>query len=242
MSTSSESLEEVRLARLQSSGGHFDAELILPSDPAGIIVLAHGSGSSRLSPRNRFVARILRSRRFGTLLIDLETNDEGNIYGDSLANIGEMACRVNDAALWLAAQPELAGLRIGYLGAGTGAAACLTAASSRPDLAGAIVCRGGRLELAHSVLEKVEVPTLLIVGARDVDVIHQHRASIDLLPGKKHLEVIPGAEHLFKEPGTLAAAAFHATNWFATHLVQGEPLDGSEVRNHADRAVVQMDG
>ena len=198
------------------------ADLILPRKPLGVVLIIHGSGSSRLSPRNRLVARTLRERGLGTLLLDTETQEERDHSIESREasiTVREMAERIQLATEWLSKDKHAAGLPIGYLGAGSGAAAAFVAAAKRQDLVKAVVSRGGRLEMAFGSLSRIHVPALLIVGARDTGVVHFNRDALDELGSSvKGLEIIPGARHLFEEPGTLAAVAMHASNWFSRYL------------------------
>jgi len=186
----------------------------VPSEASGLVVFAHGSGSSRLSPRNNRVAAALRDGGLATLLLDLltpaEENDRANVF-----DIPRLASRLSYATDWAIAAPETAHLPIGYFGASTGAAAALVAAGVRVK---AIVSRGGRPDLAGDVLPQVVAPTLLIVGSLDHHVIELNRVAYERLGGSKELVIIEGAGHLFEEPGTLAQVERHATRWFRYHL------------------------
>ncbi len=189
----------------------------LPRGASGIVVFAHGSGSSRHSPRNRYVAEVLNGAGLGTLLFDLltseEEHDRANVFDISL-----LAKRLADATRWLHAQPGLAHLRVGYFGASTGAAAALRAATE-PDIdIAAVVSRGGRPDLAAPHLGAVTAPTLLVVGGRDALVLDLNREAQAQLHCESRLAVVPGATHLFEEPGTLQAAAELARDWFTSHL------------------------
>ena len=194
-------------------------ELALPARPLGVVVFAHGSGSSRLSPRNRFVADALHSHRLGTLLFDLlgeaEAADPRNVFDVAL-----LGSRVRSALDWLDQRKLLAGLQVGVFGASTGAAAALHAAAEHPRRIGAVVSRGGRPDLAGARLGEVDAPTLLVVGSLDKEVLNLNRAALRSMHCCKRLEVVPGASHLFEEPGTLDAAAHLAGAWFETHLKQ----------------------
>lgn len=207
--------EEVRVAVGPISvAGH----LTLPERPIGIVVFAHGSGSSRHSPRNRYVAEVLNRAGIGTLLFDLltpsEERDRANVF-----DIGLLAGRLVDVTRWLSDQPDTAALPVGYFGASTGAGAALVAAADpRVDVA-AVVSRGGRPDLAGEHLSRVHSPTLLIVGGRDDVVLKLNRQAQAAIPGQCELAVVPGATHLFEEPGTLEQVAALARNWFADHLV-----------------------
>lgn len=209
-----------------------EADLILPKKPKGVVLLIHGNGSNRLSPRNQFVAQMLRDGELATLLLDLEMPDERKRREESnLPSLAleEMARRIIAATEWLQAHKNTAGLPVGYLGSGTGAAAALMAAAQRPAMVRGIVTRGGRLELVRSILHQVHAPALLIVGSRDIPVVHHNREALESLAStEKRLEIVPGARHLFEEPGTLAAAALHAKNWLTRHLPK--EATGSSVR------------
>jgi dienelactone hydrolase len=194
-------------------------DLTIPPDAKGIVLFAHGSGSSRLSPRNRYVAQVLQRAGLATLLIDLLTPDEecqDQITAHLRFDIGLLAERLLGATSWLQSEPATRNLRIGYFGASTGAA--LVAAASRKNLIGAVVSRGGRPDLAGDALARVEAPVLLIVGANDGTVIELNQGALEQLPGEKKLEIIPGASHLFEEPGTLEQVADLASKWLSSHL------------------------
>lgn len=198
-----------------------EGDLALPPDASGVVLFAHGSGSSRHSPRNRMVADYLRSRRLGTLLVDLLTADEERIDERTHQlrfDVEMLAERLADAAQWLADTPETRDLPVGYFGASTGAAAALLAAADKPDRAGAIVSRGGRPDLAGSALGRVRAPTLLIVGGEDHVVIELNRQAYRQLRCEKRTEIIPGATHLFEEPGALEQVATLAGDWFTKWL------------------------
>jgi len=194
-----------------------EGSLALPIQTQGLVVFAHGSGSSRFSPRNNFVARVLREANFGTLLIDLLTEEEDAIY-QTRFNIDLLTERLLLATRWLQEQTRTKDLVIGYFGASTGAAAALKAAAAKGSKIGAVVSRGGRPDLAKDVLMLVQSPTLLIVGGNDDIVIELNREAYARLKGKKQLVIIPGATHLFEEPGTLEEVARLATNWFKQYL------------------------
>jgi dienelactone hydrolase len=198
-----------------------DGDLAKPRGMGGLVVFAHGSGSSRRSPRNRAVAAGLRDCGLGTLLMDLLTPDEEAVdarTGQLRFDIGLLAGRLEAAAAWLADRPETGGLEIGYFGASTGAAAALVAAARRPSRVGAIVSRGGRPDLAGDHLRRVQAPTLLIVGGRDQAVLDLNRAAARQLRSPWRLEIVPGATHLFEEPGALEQVTRLATNWLHAHL------------------------
>ena len=191
--------------------------LTLPENAIGLVLFAHGSGSSRFSSRNRFVAGILQKAQIGTLLFDLLTVKEDQIY-ENRFNITLITERLAKATEWLAGQDAARGLALGYFGASTGAAAALRAAAVLGSRIKAVVSRGGRPDLAMEVLPQVGAPTLLIVGAFDEVVLDLNRQAYERLKTTKGLEIIPGATHLFEEPGTLELAAKAATAWFKKHL------------------------
>jgi dienelactone hydrolase len=212
---------EERLVRVQTGIVTLAGNLVMPEGASGVVLFAHGSGSSRLSPRNRAVARELSGRGLATLLIDLLTSDEErlDIHTAQLRfDISLLAGRLAGAKEWLLEQPETRDLAIGYFGASTGAAAALVAAALRPESIGAIVSRGGRPDLAGDLLPRVQAPTLLIVGGNDLPVIQMNRQAFAQLTCKKRLEIVPGATHLFEEPGTLETVARLAGDWFLQHL------------------------
>lgn len=196
-------------------------ELILPEEARGVVFFAHGSGSSRFSPRNRFVAAELQAGGMGTLLMDLLTRDE-EVEDDMTAqlrfDIALLARRLEAATDWLAAEPQTSTLPIGYFGASTGGGAALVAAAARPDLVAAVVSRGGRPDLAAHALPAVRSPTLLIVGGNDGPVIEMNRWALARLRCEKQLNVVPGATHLFEEPGALEEVARLAREWFTQHF------------------------
>jgi len=198
-----------------------EGSLSLPEHPRGVVLFAHGSGSSRHSPRNQFVAQLLHEAGFATLLIDLLTmqeEEQDRYTGRFRFDIELLSRRVVGATDWLTANPTTAHLKIGYFGASTGAAAALVAAAARPTAVGAVVSRGGRPDLAGSHLTAVQAPTLLIVGSKDTQVIELNRMALSLLRSEKHIEIIPGASHLFEEPGTLERVAQLASQWFTRYL------------------------
>jgi dienelactone hydrolase len=191
-----------------------------PREPHGIILFAHGSGSSRLSPRNTYVANVLCDAGFATLLFDLLTADEEEIdaiTAELRFDIPLLTTRLVAATRWLLEQPRLGQLAIGYFGASTGAAAALAAAARVPEVA-AVVSRGGRPDLAGAVLPKVHAATLLIVGGNDRQVIALNESALAQMRCEAHLEIVPGATHLFAEPGALEQVASLAAKWFERHL------------------------
>jgi putative phosphoribosyl transferase len=202
-------------------GVKLDGTLSLPDSWQGIVLFAHGSGSSRHSPRNIFVARALAAAGFGTLLFDLLTPGEDRDYS-SRFDIGLLGERLIGATRWLRADPAWAASPLGYFGASTGAAAALVAAAELPTDIGAVVSRGGRPDLAGApALARVEAPTLLIVGGDDSAVIGLNQQAFAHIRCVKELQIVPGATHLFEEPGTLESVAALAAGWFARYLVPG---------------------
>lgn len=195
-------------------------DLAVPDGAKALIVFAHGSGSSRLSERNRSVASALRtSGSFGTLLFDLLTPEEDANY-DNRFDITLLAGRLAAATTAVLSRPDCAGMSAGYFGASTGAAAAIVAAAHAPGSVGAVVSRGGRPDLAGSALTALFAPTLLIVGGRDTQVIALNERALDAIPAAdKRLDIVPGATHLFEEPGTLERVAELALDWFTRHLL-----------------------
>jgi putative phosphoribosyl transferase len=193
------------------------ADLVLPEAAGGLVIFAHGSGSSRHSPRNRLVARVLNELRFGALLLDLLTVEE-ELDRANVFDIGLLAERLVAVTLWAQREPRLGGHRVGYFGASTGAAAALAAAAELGDEVGAVVSRGGRPDLAAARLRDVRAPVLLIVGGHDEIVLELNRDARRLLPGPSELAVVPGATHLFEEPGALEEVSRLAGEWFERHL------------------------
>lgn len=194
-----------------------EGSLAIPGQSKGLVVFAHGSGSSRFSPRNNYVAKILRQAGIGTLLMDLLTEQEDSAY-ETRFNIDLLTERLLLATRWVQEQPRTKDLQIGYFGASTGAAAALKAAAIEGSKIGAVVSRGGRPDLAGEALTRVQSPTLLIVGGGDTVVLQLNRAALAKLKGKKELVIIPGATHLFEEPGALEEVARLATEWFKQYL------------------------
>jgi putative phosphoribosyl transferase len=194
-----------------------EGNLGLPEQVKGIVIFAHGSGSSRLSLRNTYVAKVLQQAGIGTLLFDLLTFEEDRIY-EKRFDINLLAERLAGATRWLVSLPGLKETSLGYFGASTGAAAALQAASFTDAGIKAVVSRGGRPDLAMPYLEKVLAPTLLIVGELDTQVLELNRQSLAHIAAEKELAVVRGATHLFEEPGTLEQAAELAKNWFICHM------------------------
>jgi dienelactone hydrolase len=198
-------------------------DLVRPEVADGLVLFAHGSGSSRLSPRNRHVAAVLRQGGLATVLMDLLTRDEETVDARTAHlrfDIAFLARRLAAATDWVQTKAETAGLPLGYFGASTGAAAALVAAAERPKAVRAIVSRGGRPDLAGPALARVQAPTLLIVGSLDRPVIEMNREAMARLTAEATLEVVPGATHLFEEPGTLDEVARLARAWFERWLTR----------------------
>jgi dienelactone hydrolase len=198
-------------------GGELGGSLVLPAGATAVVLFAHGAGSSRFSPRNRYVAEVLQRAGLATLLFDLlmesEAADRNNVF-----DIGLLASRLIQVTSWLLENPQTGGLQVGYFGASTGAAAALVAAARLPETVAAVVSRGGRPDLAGRDLGRVRAPTLLIVGGADLEVLELNRAALTELGAEKELTVVPGATHLFEEPGALEEVATLATDWFSRHL------------------------
>jgi pimeloyl-ACP methyl ester carboxylesterase len=204
-------------------GGRIEADLRVPEKASGLVMFAHGSGSSRFSRRNRTVAEFLEGNGFGTLLLGLLTQQEEAIdvrTREYRFDIDRLAARVVLATDWANDRDELRNLPVGYFGASTGAAAALMAAAQRPFVVRAVVSRGGRPDLANEALPNVHAPTLLIVGGEDEPVIEMNREAKRQMTTAVQLEVVPGATHLFEEPGTLEQVMTLATAWFRRHLIR----------------------
>lgn len=191
--------------------------LSIPKNSKEIIVFVHGSGSSRNSPRNLFVAKELQDAGFSTLLFDLLTEEEDTFY-EKRFDIPLLAQRLESVTKWLLQEEVLHGFKIGYFGASTGAAAAIIAAVNLGKTISAIVSRGGRPDLAGQALLRLKVPTFLIVGGDDTDVILLNKQAADLIPGEKRVSIVPGATHLFEESGTLEEVAILAIEWFSKYL------------------------
>jgi putative phosphoribosyl transferase len=210
-----------RLVSVQANAVTLRGNLVIPAGAQGLVLFAHGSGSSRHSPRNRYVAQALNNAGLATLLIDLLTPEEDLVDRQTRHlrfDIGLLASRLGGATDWLRQTPTTRLLKIGYFGASTGSAAALIAATKQPDAIGAIVSRGGRPDLAGTALARVQAPTLLIVGGHDPLVIELNQEAFENIPAEKHLEIVPGATHLFEEPGTLEQVARLASQWFRRYL------------------------
>ena len=212
-----------REVRVSAGSVALEGSLGIPDGALGVVLFAHGSGSGRHSPRNRYVARALREAGLSTLLVDLLTPEEEEVDLSTRRlrfDIGLLAERLVGATDWLAQEANTRDLRVGYFGASTGAGAALVAAAGHPKV-GAIVSRGGRPDLAGEALARVAAPTLLIVGGEDEPVIGMNREAFARMQAEKEMKIVPGATHLFEEPGALEEVARLAAEWFARHLGQG---------------------
>ena len=206
---------------IPAAGVFLEGTLSVPEDAYGVVAFAHGSGSSRFSSRNQWVARELNHAGFATLLLDLLTayeNQQDAVTSQFRFDIPLLARRMCEAVDWLAREASTHALPVALFGASTGAAAALIAAAERPGRVKAVVSRGGRPDLADQALPRVRAPTLLIVGGRDVAVISMNREAADRLRCDHQLTLVPGATHLFEEPGALEQVARHAEEWFRLHL------------------------
>jgi pimeloyl-ACP methyl ester carboxylesterase len=210
-------MAEQRAVTVPVDDVRLDGELAVPDGASGLVVFAHGSGSSRLSPRNNFVAEVLRARGLGTLLFDLLTEAEDR-RRETRFDIDLLTERLLGATAWLRDREGTTGMRLGYFGASTGAAAALCAAARRGDDIGAVVSRGGRVDLASERLPSVTAPTLFVVGGADTEVLELNREALAVLTCPNELAVIEGAGHLFEREGALEEVADLAAAWFATHL------------------------
>ncbi|MEW6132753.1 MAG: alpha/beta family hydrolase [Pseudomonadota bacterium] len=205
------------VVRIPVNGAYIEGALELPDQPIGLVLFAHGSGSSRHSPRNNFVARVLREHGIGTLLMDLLTPEEDRDYSRRF-DIDLLVERLRAAAHWVKQNPDTASLKVGYFGASTGAAAALRAAADDESIA-AVVSRGGRPDLASPAeLSRVKAPTLFLVGGLDFGVIELNEQAFADLKCEKRFVIVPGATHLFEEPGTLEEVAAQAADWFKKHF------------------------
>ncbi|MDJ1434255.1 dienelactone hydrolase family protein [Halostagnicola sp. A-GB9-2] len=194
-----------------------EGELIVPDGATGLVLFAHGSGSSRHSPRNNFVAERIRERGVGTLLFDLLTEAEDRTY-ETRFDIPLLTDRLVGATRWVRSREDTADLKIGYFGSSTGSAAALRAAA-RPEIEiAAVVSRGGRVDMAEDILDQVSTATMFVVGGNDHPVLEWNEEALELLAGEKSLEVVEGASHLFEEPGALESVADHAAKWFSEYL------------------------
>jgi putative phosphoribosyl transferase len=211
-----------RCVQIEAGGGvKLDADLAIPKQAAGLVAFAHGSGSNRHSPRNRFVARTMHQVQLATLLVSLltvEEEAEDLMKGNLRFNIDLLGHRLTTIVDWLQSQPETASLKLGLFGSSTGAAGALLAAANRPTNVSAVVSRGGRPDMAMSVLDRVKAPTLLIVGGDDFPVIDMNRKAFAAIRSEKDFVIVPGATHLFEEPGAMEKVAGLARDWFLKYL------------------------
>lgn len=213
-------LTDQRTVQVAAGRQALEGDLSVPTRARGVVLFAHGSGSSRFSARNRHVATLLQEHGFATLLLDLLTPNEeqlDRLSGEYRFDIGRLAERLIGASEWLASEDSTAALPLSIFGASTGGGAALVAAAELPERVAAVVSRGGRPDLAGDALEQVVAPTLLIVGGNDDVVLELNRAALAKLRATARLEVIPGATHLFEEPGTLDEVARHAAAWFEAY-------------------------
>lgn len=216
---------EEHTVRVPAGQAVLEGSIAIPHDAEGIILFAHGSGSSRHSPRNRYVAGVLQQSGLATLLLDLLTPEEEEVdlrTRQIRFDIDLLAQRLVSATDWLARERETNNLPIGYFGASTGGGAALVAAAQRPEAVHAVVSRGGRPDLAGDALPRVRAPTLLIVGGDDVPVIGMNEDAMARMRSEVRLEIVPGATHLFEEPGKLEEVARLARNWFVQHLASAQ--------------------
>lgn len=233
MNTTAAIPENIQRLRVHIPAGHaeLEGELTLPPHAPGVVLFAHGSGSSRHSPRNRYAAQVIQGAGFGTLLFDLLTHaeeQEDHVTHGLRFDIDLLSRRLIHTTRWLNGCLPRHGLKIGYFGASTGAAAALMAAAELDDEVSAVVSRGGRPDLAGYALPLVRCPTLLIVGGRDVDVLGLNQEACNKLHCQKSLRIIPGASHLFEEPGKLEQAVQLSAAWFAQHM------GGTEAAAHSE--------
>jgi len=216
-------MTEERAGKIQIDSIRLDGILSIPEDAKGLVIFAHGSGSSRLSPRNRLVAGVLHKAGMATLLFDLLTTKEDEVY-ENRFDIPLLTGRLKAATEWVKGEAGISGLKIGYFGASTGTAVALVAAADLEKEIKAVVSRGGRPDLAKDALGRVAAPTFLIVGGEDRAVIEFNNKAYDMIRAEKKLEIIPGATHLFEEPGKLEEVARLAAEWFRKFLVGKEAL------------------
>ena len=221
MNQRSNQSEEGKLVHISMDSATIEGNLSIPEGAEGIVLFAHGAGSSRHSSRNNFVADELRAGGLATLLIDLLTSDEKDIDRRTRQirfDIDRLAERVVGTTDWLLEQPETEALNIGVFGSSTGAAGALIAAAQHPQAVDAVVSRGGRVDLAEAVLDEVRAPSLFIVGGNDTQVLRLNRQALDQMKAEKKLEIVSGAGHLFEQPGALDEVARLAREWFQRHL------------------------
>jgi putative phosphoribosyl transferase len=213
--------KEENVVKIQVDGGFIEGNLCVPTGAKGVVLFAHGSGSSRFSPRNKYVAEVLNDAEIATLLIDLLTKDEEQIDMRTRQfrfDINLLTERLLSAAEWLKKNSKTQKLKLGIFGSSTGAAAALIAAAKLPRDVVAVVSRGGRPDLAVDYLAEVRAPSLFVVGGRDTVVIDLNQKAMVDVPAEKKLQIVPGATHLFEEPGKLEEVAKLATAWFLKHL------------------------
>ncbi|MFP4028708.1 MAG: dienelactone hydrolase family protein [Candidatus Brocadiia bacterium] len=216
---------EENIVKIDAHGAELEGNLLIPEEAEGIVLFAHGSGSSRHSPRNKKVARDLRDRGLATLLFDLLTAEEDKVdrvTREHRFDIPKLADRLSGATDWLEQQPEAEALHFGYFGSSTGSAAALIAAAKGPERIDAVVSRGGRVDMAEKALPEVQAPTLMIVGGRDPQVRKLNEQAQSQLECECRLEIVEGATHLFEEPGALDEVARVAGDWFVEHLTENE--------------------
>jgi dienelactone hydrolase len=211
-------MAEGKQVKISADSVKLDGILTIPKDARGLVIFAHGSGSSRLSPRNTLVASVLQKAGMGTLLFDLLTAEEDKVY-ENRFDIPLLTRRLKAATQWVKGRADTANLKIGYFGASTGTAVALVAAADLGREIKAVVSRGGRPDLAENALGKVVAPTFLIVGGEDRVVIGLNKKAYDLIKAEKQMEIIAGAGHLFEEPGTLEEVARLAAEWFKKYLI-----------------------
>jgi dienelactone hydrolase len=211
-------MAEEKQVKIPAESVKLDGILTIPKDTQGLVIFAHGSGSSRLSPRNTLVAGVLQKAGLGTLLFDLLTAKEDEVY-ENRFDIPLLTGRLKVATKWVKGQADAANLKIGYFGASTGTAVALVAAADFGHEISAVVSRGGRPDLAEDALRKLMAPTLLIIGGDDHVVIGLNKKAYDLIKAERRMEIIPGATHLFEEPGTLEKVAQLAAGWFRKYLI-----------------------
>ena len=210
-----------RTATIQANGVELTGELSLPPHPVGLVIFAHGSGSSRLSSRNIAVARMLNASHIGTLLFDLLTSHEDRTFANRF-DIPLLTTRLNAAVAWASTDPAIKNLPIALFGASTGAAAAIRSAEVLGDKITSVVSRGGRPDLAGLSLATIRCPTLLLVGSRDTDVEELNRNALEKMACEREIIIVPGATHLFEEPGTLDIVALRAAEWFLKHFKVAE--------------------
>jgi putative phosphoribosyl transferase len=217
------------MVRIPAAGVTLEADITVPAAARGLVLFAHGSGSSRHSPRNRYVAGQLQAGGLATVLVDLLTGEEERVDARTAElrfDITLLAVRLAAIVDWLGGQEHMGDHDVGLFGASTGAAAALLAAAARPGRVTAVVSRGGRPDLAGEFLRLVYQPTLLVVGERDRQVIELNRMAARLIPGETRIEIVPGAGHLFEEPGALAEVARLAREWFVSHSASHSTASG----------------